>query len=88
MKKEILKEDIWKSNVDIGLPCLTPVFTPKLDSLFPTLHVKIVVEAPDDKDDLLWNSTFPEFAPQTLSVDAVESLSKSTIASAIQCIIR
>ena len=29
-----------KSNTEIGHPCLTQVFTPKLDSLFPTLHLK------------------------------------------------
>ena len=72
-KKEILKAEIWKSNVDIGHPCLIAVFTPKLDSLFPTLYWK-----------MLWKllmarmifSTCPEFAPQTLSVDSVESLFK------------
>ena len=39
-------------------------------------EVGAVVEAPDDKDDLLWNSTCPEYAPYTFSVDAVESLLK------------
>ena len=31
-----------KSNAVMGHPCLTPVFTPKLDSLFPTLHLKLL----------------------------------------------
>ena len=31
-----------KSNTDIGHLCLTPVFTSKLDSLFPTLHLKLL----------------------------------------------
>ena len=52
-----------RSNADIGQACLTPVFTPKLDSWFPTLHLKLFVEALDDKADLLWNSICPECAP-------------------------
>ena len=53
-----------KSNADIGHPCLTPVFTSKRDSLFPTLRlIKVVIEALDDKDDLLENSICPEYAP-------------------------
>ena len=44
-----------KSNADIGYACLTPVFTPKLDLLFPTSHsaLEVVVEALGDKDGLL-----------------------------------
>ena len=38
--------------------------------------LEVVVETPDDKDDLLWNSTCPENAPYTFSVDAVKSLLK------------
>ena len=38
--------------------------------------LEVVVEALDDKDDLLWNSICPEYAPWTFSVDAVESLLK------------
>ena len=29
-----------KSNADIGQLSLTPIFTPKLDSLFPTLYLR------------------------------------------------
>ena len=47
---------MWNRRADITQPCLTPVFTWKLWSLFPTLHVKIVVKALDEKDNLLWLS--------------------------------
>ena len=52
-----------KSNTDIRHPCLTPVFTSKWDSLLPILHLKVVIEALDDKNDLLGNSICPEYAP-------------------------
>ena len=40
-------------------------------------HLKLLLtEALDDKDNLLWNSICPEYAPVTFSVDAVESLLK------------
>ena len=31
-----------EENADIGYPCLTPVFTPRLGLLFLTLHVKLL----------------------------------------------
>ena len=46
----------------------------KLSCLVSALGV--VVEAPDGKDDLLWNSICSEYAPYTISGDAVESLPK------------
>ena len=65
-----------KSNADIGHPCLTLVFTPKLDSLFSHSVLEVAVEALDNKDDMLWNSICSEYVPQNFVVDAVESLPK------------
>ena len=54
--------------------------------------LEAVVEALDDKDDLLWNSIWPEYAPYTLSVDAVKSVLKIHLVDEqlplIQCTVR
>ena len=42
----------------------------------PHSALEVVVEALNDKDDLLWNSICPEYAQQTFSMDPVESLLK------------
>lgn len=52
-----------KSDADIGHPCLTLVFTPKLDSLFSHFALEVAVEALDNKNDLWCDSISPEYAP-------------------------
>ena len=40
----------------------------------PHSTLEVVIEALDDKDNLLWNSICPEYTPSTFSVDAIKSL--------------
>ena len=51
-----------KGNANIAHPCLTPVFTLVR---FAVSHsaLEVVVEAFDDRDNLLWNSICPDYAP-------------------------
>ena len=57
-----VNRQVEEQRADIGHPCLTPVFTPKR---FAVSHsaLEVVSEALNDKDDLLWNSICPEYAP-------------------------
>ena len=66
-----------KRVADITHPCLTPVFTSNLRSLWSMLHVnEISVEIPDDIDYLERNSVCSETSTETVPVDAIKGFLK------------